>query len=62
MTTHGRSGLSRFVFGSVAEAVLRTADIPVLVMRLTAAEAHARAAHEATLLAEADERRRLEAS
>jgi nucleotide-binding universal stress UspA family protein len=57
MTTHGRSGLSRLVFGSVAEAVLRLADIPVLVMRFTAADAHARAAHEAALLASADERR-----
>ena len=57
MTTHGRSGLSRLLFGSVAEAVLRLADIPVLVMRLTAADAHARAAHEAALLAAADERR-----
>jgi nucleotide-binding universal stress UspA family protein len=47
MTTHGRSGLRRLVFGSVAEAVLRLADIPVLLMPLTAAEAHARAAHEA---------------
>jgi nucleotide-binding universal stress UspA family protein len=47
MTTHGRSGLRRLVFGSVAEAVLRLADIPVLMMRLTAAEAHVRAAHEA---------------
>jgi nucleotide-binding universal stress UspA family protein len=47
MTTHGRSGLRRLVFGSVAEAVLRLADTPVLLMRLTAAEAHARAAHDA---------------
>ena len=35
MTTHGRSGLGRLLFGSVAEAVLRQAEIPVLVMRLT---------------------------
>jgi nucleotide-binding universal stress UspA family protein len=35
MTTHGRSGVSRLVFGSVAEAVLRQAEIPVLMMRLT---------------------------
>ena len=35
MTTHGRSGVSRLVFGSVAEAVLRRAEIPVLMMRLT---------------------------
>jgi nucleotide-binding universal stress UspA family protein len=35
MTTHGRSGFSRVLFGSVAEAVLRQAEIPVLMMRLT---------------------------
>lgn len=31
--THGRSGLSRLFLGSVAEAVLRRADVPVLVVR-----------------------------
>jgi len=36
MTTHGRSGLRRVVFGSVAEAVLRTAPVPVLMIRMTA--------------------------
>ena len=35
MTTHGRSGFGRLLFGSVAEAVLRQAEIPVLMMRLT---------------------------
>ena len=35
MTTHGRSGFGRLLFGSVAEAVLRQAEIPVLIMRLT---------------------------
>ena len=35
MTTHGRTGLSRLLFGSVAEAVLRQTEIPVLMMRLT---------------------------
>jgi nucleotide-binding universal stress UspA family protein len=35
MTTHGRSGLGRLLFGSVAEAVLREAEIPVFLMRLT---------------------------
>ena len=39
MTTHGRRGLTRLVFGSVAEAVLRRAAIPVLMMRLTKADA-----------------------
>lgn len=31
LTTHGRTGLSRFVFGSVAEKVLRASPAPVLV-------------------------------
>ncbi len=35
MTTHGRSGLGRLLFGSVAEAVLRHADVPVFLMRMT---------------------------
>jgi nucleotide-binding universal stress UspA family protein len=35
MTTHGRSGLGRLLFGSVTEAVLRQADVPVFMMRLT---------------------------
>jgi nucleotide-binding universal stress UspA family protein len=34
MTTHGRSGLGRIVFGSTAEAVLRHAPCPVLVVRI----------------------------
>jgi nucleotide-binding universal stress UspA family protein len=33
MTTHGRTGLKRFIFGSVAEAVLRRSPVPVMVMR-----------------------------
>jgi nucleotide-binding universal stress UspA family protein len=35
MTTHGRSALGRLLFGSVAEAVLRRADVPVFVVRAT---------------------------
>jgi nucleotide-binding universal stress UspA family protein len=35
MTTHGRSGVGRLLFGSVAEAVLRQANVPVLMMRLS---------------------------
>jgi nucleotide-binding universal stress UspA family protein len=34
MTSHGRTGLSRLVFGSVAEAVLREAPVPVMVLPL----------------------------
>lgn len=33
MSTHGRSGLSRMVFGSVADEVMRVAGIPVLLVR-----------------------------
>ncbi len=32
MTTHGRSGLTRLIYGSVAEAVLRRSMIPVLLL------------------------------
>ena len=34
MTTHGRGGLGRVVFGSVAESVLRQAPCPVLLVRI----------------------------
>lgn len=44
MTTHGRSGLGRLLFGSVAEAVLRQAEIPVFLMRMTEAKVTAGAA------------------
>lgn len=47
MTTHGRSGFGRLLFGSVAEAVLRHADIPVFLMRQTEAQVAARSAWEA---------------
>lgn len=43
MTTHGRSGLGRLLFGSVAEAVLRQAEIPVFLMRQTEAQVAERA-------------------
>jgi nucleotide-binding universal stress UspA family protein len=36
MATHGRSGLGRILFGSVAEAVLRASPVPVLMIRMTA--------------------------
>ena len=35
MTTHGRSGLGRLLFGSVAESVLRTAPTPVFLLKMT---------------------------
>lgn len=36
MSTHGRSGLGRWVFGSVTEKVLREAGVPMLVVRAKA--------------------------
>lgn len=33
MCTHGRGGLSRWLFGSVATRVLQTSQVPVLVIR-----------------------------
>lgn len=33
MATHGRSGLQRWVLGSVADKMLRGADLPVLLVR-----------------------------
>ena len=36
MATHGRTGLSHLVMGSVAERVLRTAPCPVLTLRAAA--------------------------
>jgi nucleotide-binding universal stress UspA family protein len=47
MSTHGRGGLGRLIFGSVAEAVLREAEIPVLLMRTTEAEVARRGRREA---------------
>ena len=40
--THGRSGLSRLLMGSVAEAVVRRAECPVLTFKHTHAGALAR--------------------
>jgi nucleotide-binding universal stress UspA family protein len=44
LTTHGRTGLSRKLLGSVAESVLRNAPCPVLLRRAVAAPA----THEAS--------------
>jgi len=46
MSTHGRGGFGRLLFGSVAEHVLRHADVPVFLMRQTEAQLAARAAKE----------------
>jgi nucleotide-binding universal stress UspA family protein len=31
--THGRTGFNRLLFGSVAEGVLRTSPVPILLIR-----------------------------
>jgi nucleotide-binding universal stress UspA family protein len=33
MSTHGRTGMARFVFGSVAHKVMQNVDIPVMLIR-----------------------------
>ena len=38
MTTRGRTGLGRLLFGSVAETVLRESELPVLLMRSSEAD------------------------
>jgi nucleotide-binding universal stress UspA family protein len=35
MATHGRGGLARWFLGSVAEAIVRRASVPVLLVRAT---------------------------
>jgi nucleotide-binding universal stress UspA family protein len=44
MTTHGRGGLSRLLFGSVAEGVLRRASVPLFFKRISEAEGASKAA------------------
>jgi nucleotide-binding universal stress UspA family protein len=36
MSTHGRSGLGRWIMGSVADRVLRASHIPILLIRSNA--------------------------
>lgn len=38
MATHGRSGISRWVLGSVAERLLRTAQSPIFLVRVQGSE------------------------
>ncbi len=48
MTTHGRGGLGRVLFGSIAEAVLRQAEIPVFLLRLTKRQLRSRGTQKAS--------------
>jgi universal stress protein A len=48
MTTHGRTGLSHLVMGSVAEKIVRTAPCPVLTIRPTTGTAYAGSARAAS--------------
>jgi nucleotide-binding universal stress UspA family protein len=48
MATHGRTGLGRLLFGSVAEAVLRHAPVPVFLIREPHSVQAATAAREAS--------------
>jgi nucleotide-binding universal stress UspA family protein len=40
MTTHGRTGLTRLIYGSVAEKVLHKIKVPVLLLRPVASSQH----------------------
>ena len=42
MSTHGRSGFSRWMLGSVADKVLRGVTLPVLVVRPPGADQYSR--------------------
>lgn len=42
MATHGRSGFGRWVFGSVADKVLRAAALPILLIRPPGADRYSR--------------------
>lgn len=46
MSTHGRGGLGRLLFGSVAQSVLHHAGIPVFLMRATESQVAKRAAEK----------------
>ncbi|RDZ64798.1 universal stress protein [Haloferax sp. Atlit-12N] len=48
MGTHGRTGLSHYLLGSVTERVVRTSPVPVLTIRLDDEEDETDAANEET--------------
>jgi len=40
MGSHGRTGLARALYGSVSETVIRSAEVPVMVVRTQSAASH----------------------
>ena len=54
MSTHGRSGIGRWVLGSVVDKVLHTAPNPVLIVRATATGSTSPEASMKTVLAPLD--------
>jgi nucleotide-binding universal stress UspA family protein len=57
MSTHGRSGLGRLIFGSVAESVLRSTTVPILLIRPAGAPVERPGGVEAARPASASESR-----
>jgi nucleotide-binding universal stress UspA family protein len=53
MTTHGRSGLSRWVLGSITEKLIRLSRIPLLIVRPRRASAKAASAAAARMFQDA---------
>jgi nucleotide-binding universal stress UspA family protein len=49
MASHGRSGMSRWFLGSVAESVIRNATVPVLLVRVAPAKATRTSARDKAL-------------
>ena len=54
MSTHGRSGLGRIIFGSVAESVLRGTRVPILLVRPPSAPVEAPAGQDEARPAETE--------
>lgn len=40
MSTHGRTGIDRYLLGSVTEKIVRLCDVPVLTVRMAGDEEH----------------------
>jgi nucleotide-binding universal stress UspA family protein len=41
MATHGRSGITRWFFGSIAEKLMRAVEIPILLVKANGCEIEA---------------------